>query len=291
MSANYAGNPANFPANIRLMTDDDPQRAQTYNPGLQDLADRTATLEASPLKQAGTFADMLLFASATSGVTVYTTYERGDYLYDATLSAFASPYTVASSVVGGGWRLLLNNALFDPTLVAANTFKVKPSLLRVQTIDTQIARTTNKVNLALSPPDWQLVYAQGGTGEYLQIHRTDGAPGDILDIHAGPLVLHTTGTDDAYLALIVAQTNSSAPLSTTYYVQGEMSLGVTGKWQFHWDVKHRLAGTGAEFWIGLGLKAHSGSTSVLVTTPGGAEASYGDGGYQWLNYSILREAP
>ncbi len=40
----YTGNPANFNETVQLLLDSDPQRATTYNPAYQQLADDIAFL-------------------------------------------------------------------------------------------------------------------------------------------------------------------------------------------------------------------------------------------------------
>jgi hypothetical protein len=50
---NYAGNPANNPANIRLIEDSDPPNAANFTAGMQDLADRTAWTEANAILASG----------------------------------------------------------------------------------------------------------------------------------------------------------------------------------------------------------------------------------------------
>jgi hypothetical protein len=46
MSTSYAGNPANYPANVTLIDDGDPPNETTFSTPLEQLADRTANLAA-----------------------------------------------------------------------------------------------------------------------------------------------------------------------------------------------------------------------------------------------------
>lgn len=46
MGTDYAGNPASFPATVRLIDDSDPPNAANFSPPQKGLADRTANLDA-----------------------------------------------------------------------------------------------------------------------------------------------------------------------------------------------------------------------------------------------------
>lgn len=102
MSSTYAGNAANYPENLTLPTDGDPNAASTYRPGFDGLADRTAFLKAG-IAVVTDLNALAAIASPADGLVRHVL-GQGLFVFKSSATTGLSPFRVAAAdATPGGW--------------------------------------------------------------------------------------------------------------------------------------------------------------------------------------------
>jgi len=185
MSEQYIPNPDRNPFSIQILTDDDDQRAMSFNPGAQDLGDKCAYIEKRTLGRVGTVAQMQALADVVEGDR-FEVIGQGGYYYLPTLAYFQTTWAYEATGMGvGGWRHELAGPLFG----GQNPARLLESLLPTAKIESFSQHS------CAAP----IAFAVGAVTEWLQVRDTEGnalttsvgdiAANDVLSGTAGPFLV------------------------------------------------------------------------------------------------------
>lgn len=162
-----AGNPNNYPANVRAANGSDARNASTEQAGISDLADRTAWLR--NLTNRTSYASMVGLTGMAEGTRLFVA-SYGWYVYTATTpGSFEAPYVVQPTSGPGAWYSELLLLLFGGT---TPPFSIAETLLT----GTALAGLVDAIRgaqafvpiIAMKPLDTNWTYGQGGSPVWQQ---------------------------------------------------------------------------------------------------------------------------
>jgi hypothetical protein len=275
----YTGNSAYPPpSQVRLPTDDMPQRASSYNPAFQDLADQVAyQARLYGPERMGSIADMQAITDARDGELFHVT-NSGYYQYFGGVLAARVPIVYAATGMGAGaWVSDLYAILFN----ASNPAKIVPALIGNAIVKAGgLLVVGTSVVTSFSVSSYANVKDDGGA----DVAATGGSAltgvlsGDQLYLTVGPLSLLVGG--GSHTAKF--RTHIQQGATDTYYEQQYIDDGGSG-WHFH--VHDSIRHTCIDGDLSIFLEVASVSGSHSIQSPG----NWGPAGrFEWGHYQLVR---
>lgn len=285
MTEPYTPNPSQLHEQISCLTDDDRQRALSYNPALQELADNEAYTRALTLGRIGTQSDM----QATTGVVVgdiFIVRTLGIFYYHPLLDSSAGdmPWIFAATGMGVGvWVHTMFDSLFGsskPAKLLTSLLPVIPANLRPEVHPYIVALDNFEIANFVSPRqsltgnEWTAL--NNGIVD-LSASIIVVSPGDRVNFSIGPLKAYIIDTDvSKQLVLRAAITDGVSPQVTKYY---PVHTSINDKQCISWSFQH-VVSYGP---LTIQLFGYSNGAYVMHPEQNGAST------FQWGHYVAIRK--
>jgi hypothetical protein len=266
-------------ATVQLETDSDVQRATSYNPSAQELADNIAWLRRKTRDRVfGSYADMATNVTDAELYDIAYVVGRGFYHYDTATITTDSPWIVpALGMTEGVWI-----SEFALSLLEGTPTRVKAGLLpNYQTVDLLEAVSAHVVNFHMTNQGsvWTPIQDTSSPAVNLITNITEAHLfGDVIEMEFGPFDLQVTDGDWVGMRARVVQDG----VDYYYPIKQTSPYG-----SVHWHARY-LSSSDAAIVVTLEATNSSDHTSQIGSSGGGAGWGLASL-FPWMTGKLLRK--